>query len=156
HLSARVAFYDGKLPIFEHYGLEDAIKRIFHNRHGLQSGGSLVIDFTEALTVIDVNTGKFTGKDNLEQTILQTNLEAARTLARLLRLRDIGGIIIVDFIDMASDEHRELVLQTLKEAVLADRTKTVIVGWTALGLLEMTRKKVRRNDEGIPGDTQAL
>lgn len=102
-----------------------------------------MIDQTEALTVIDVNTGKYTGFDDLEQTVFETNMEAADEIARLLRLRDIGGIIVVDYIDMNEDHHRQEVCRKMEERLVHDRTKTIIVGWTKLGLLEMTRKKVR-------------
>lgn len=142
----RIYLYESNKPLFEHYGLQDEIKQLFQNRQPLKSGGSVVMDFTEALTVMDVNTGKFTGTNNLEETILQTNLEAAEVIARLLKLRDIGGIIIVDFIDMETNEHREKVLHRMKELAALDRSRTYVVGWTGLGLLEMTRKKVRMNE----------
>ena len=103
-----------------------------------------MIDQTEALTVIDVNTGKYIGGSNLEDTVLKTNIEAAKEIAKQLRLRDIGGIIIIDFIDMHEQEHQKMVLDTLKQALKRDRTKTTVVGMTGLGLIEMTRKKVRQ------------
>ncbi|MEW9105314.1 ribonuclease E/G, partial [Paenibacillus sp.] len=109
----------------------------------LQSGGYLVWDQTEALTVIDVNTGKYTGTSDLEETVFLTNLEAAEEIARLIRLRDIGGIIIVDFIDMETEEHRVRVVERLETMMRKDRTKCLVVGWTKLGLMELTRKKVR-------------
>lgn len=140
----RIHLYTGEVPVFEYYGLQQQIKQLHQNRHPLKSGGSVVFDFTEALTVVDVNTGKFIGTNNVEETILQTNLEAADTIARLLRLRDIGGIIIVDFIDMETSEYRAEVLKKMKEATANDRSRTVVVGWTGLGLLEMTRKRVRK------------
>jgi ribonuclease G len=103
-----------------------------------------VIDLTEALTVIDVNTGKYVGGSNLEDTVLKTNIEAAREIAKQLRLRDIGGIIVIDFIDMKEHSHQQMVLDALKQALKKDRTKTTVVGMTGLGLIEMTRKKVRQ------------
>jgi ribonuclease G len=110
----------------------------------LNCGGYLVFDDTEALTVIDVNTGKYTGKSNLEDTIFKTNLEAAEEIARQIRLRDIGGIIIVDFIDMSSAENRQRILEKLKEKMHNDRTKSHVLGITSLGLVEIARKKVRQ------------
>jgi ribonuclease G len=107
-----------------------------------------VIDQTEAMTVIDVNTGRFTGEDSLEETVFATNLEAAEEIIRLLRLRDIGGMIVIDFIDMMLEEHRQAVKKRLEEAAKTDRTKTLLVGWTKLGLFEMTRKKNRQTMDG--------
>ncbi len=144
-LTDKIEVVSGEERLFARLGLEAEIKRAFARKVWLKNGGYLVIDHTEALTVIDVNTGKFTGKKNLEETVFQTNLEAAREIGRLIRLRDIGGIIIVDFIDMNQDQHRHEVVQVLQETLKKDRTKTVVVGWTQLGLLEMTRKKVREH-----------
>ena len=113
-----------------------------------------MIDRTEALTVIDVNTGKYVGRSNLEDTVLKANMEAADEIARQLRLRDIGGIIIIDFIDMHDKEHQQMVLDRLKQVLRNDRTKSIVVGMTGLGLIEMTRKKVRQfrqhHARGVP------
>lgn len=123
--------------------LENGLKR----KVWLDNGGYLIIDRTEALTVFDVNTGKYTGTIDLERTVFDTNMEAAREIARLLRLRDIGGLIIIDFIDMETDDYRQAVLEELIRETRKDRTKTVVVGWTRLGLVELTRKKVRDSME---------
>lgn len=144
-LAERVQYFDKPDNIFRTYGLESKLKKLLERRVWLDNGAYLIIDQTEALTVIDVNTGKFTGKNNLSTTILETNLIAAKEIARQLRLRSIGGIIIIDFIDMDSDEGREKVLVQLAEAVSGDKIKTNIVGFTGLGLVEMTRKKTRNN-----------
>ncbi len=133
--------YRGNL--FEELGIETELKKLLKRRVWLKCGAYLVIDQTEALTVIDVNTGKYVGSTNLEDTVLKTNLDAATEIARQLRLRNIGGIIIVDFIDMPKEEHQQYVLQKLEEELKKDKTKTNILGMTQLGLLEMTRKKVR-------------
>ncbi|AZN42283.1 Rne/Rng family ribonuclease [Paenibacillus albus] len=136
--------------LFHQYRIHEQLQDAFERRYRLKSGGDLVWDQTEALTVIDVNTGKFVGTSDLEDTVFRTNLEAAEQIARLLRIRDVGGIIIVDFIDMEKEEHREQVMQLLERHVRADRTKCQVVGWTRLGLLEMTRKKVREQSS-YPG-----
>lgn len=143
-LMDRVSFYRNKLPIFEHFGIENEIDRSLNRVVWLDCGGYLVFDETEALTVIDVNTGKYTGKNNLEETIFKTNLEAADEIARQIRLRDIGGIIIVDFIDMSSQENRRRIVERLKEKMNNDRTKSHVLGITSLGLVEIARKKVRQ------------
>ncbi|GAB7386545.1 Rne/Rng family ribonuclease [Bacillaceae bacterium] len=143
--SDRVKMYEDRRPIFEAFGIESEIEKLLRRKVWLKSGGYLVIDHTEALTVIDVNTGKYTGKANLEETALKTNLEAAKEIARQLRLRDIGGIIVIDFIDMVRESNREKVLRCLEAELAKDRTKTHVLGLTRLGLLEMTRKKVRQN-----------
>ncbi|ANE47175.1 ribonuclease [Paenibacillus swuensis] len=124
---------------------EREYERMIQRKVGLANGGYLVIDQTEALTVIDVNTGKYIGNDSLELTVFDTNLEAAREIARLLRLRDIGGIVIIDFIDMEQDKHREEVLKRLELTMKKDRSKHHVVGWTKLGLIELTRRKIREN-----------
>lgn len=144
-LQGRVHVYEGKESVFRHYGIAEQIEKSFRRKVWLASGGYLVIDPTEALTVIDVNTGKYTGSVDLEQTVLHINLEAAEEIARLLRLRDIGGMIIVDFIDMEEDAHRRSVVDKLEQCMKMDRTKALVVGWTKLGLVEITRKKVRPN-----------
>jgi ribonuclease G len=129
--------------IFRDYDLEQELEKALKRKVWLKCGGYIVIDQVEALTVIDVNTGKFVGSVDLEDTVLKTNLDAAAEIARHLRLRNIGGIIIVDFIDMQKDEHRKKVLQVLEEEIKKDKTKTNILGITQLGLVEMTRKKTR-------------
>ncbi|MDI3480481.1 MAG: ribonuclease [Tepidanaerobacteraceae bacterium] len=144
-LKDRVVFYRGQEEIFEYFNIESKIDRALQRKVWLQCGGYIVIDRTEALTAIDVNTGKFVGSVNLEDTVLKTNLEAAREIARQLRLRDIGGIIIVDFIDMTSPEHQKMVLSALEEELKKDRTRAHILGLTQLGLVEITRKKVRQS-----------
>lgn len=144
-LKDRVVFYRGQEEIFEYFNIESEIDRALQRKVWLQCGGYIVIDRTEALTAIDVNTGKFVGSVNLEDTVLKTNLEAAREIARQLRLRDIGGIIIIDFIDMTSPEHQKMVLSALAEELKKDRTRAHILGLTQLGLVEITRKKVRQS-----------
>ncbi|UJF31995.1 Rne/Rng family ribonuclease [Paenibacillus hexagrammi] len=137
----RVAFYDRKIPLFDHFGVTEELNRSLRRKIWLPSGGYLVVDQTEALTVIDVNTGRYTGSVNLEQTVFDINREAASEIPRLLRLRNVRGIIIVDFIDMNLDKNRMAVMEIMTQEVRKDRSKTVIVGWTKLGLLEMTRKR---------------
>ncbi|GBF34875.1 cytoplasmic axial filament protein CafA [Desulfocucumis palustris] len=129
--------------IFRDYGIDQELDKALKRKVWLKCGGYIVIDQAEALSAIDVNTGKFVGSTNLEDTVLRTNLDAAVEIARQLRLRNIGGIIIVDFIDMLKEEHRQQVLQVLEEEIKKDKTKTNILGITQLGLVEMTRKKVR-------------
>lgn len=141
-LKRKVYQYSGPKPIFEFYGIEEQIERALEREVGLDCGGSIVIDHTEALTSIDVNTGRFIGTTDLADTVLQTNLEAAEEIARQLRLRDIGGIIIIDFIDMDKEAHRQAVLDAFNAALKSDKTRSHILGFTNLGLLEMTRKKV--------------
>ncbi len=141
----RLRLYSGERPLFELRGVEDEIERGLARRVDLKSGGYLIIDQTEALTTIDVNTGGYIGGRSFDDTIFKTNLEAAQAIARQLRLRNLGGIIIVDFIDMASNEHREAVLAELRRALARDRTKTSVNGFTALGLVEMTRKRTRES-----------
>ncbi|MEK4733408.1 MULTISPECIES: Rne/Rng family ribonuclease [unclassified Paenibacillus] len=141
---AHVSIFRGaEETIFKAYGIHEQLERDFARKVWLQGGGYIVIDHTEALTVIDVNTGKFTGGSNLEETVTRTNIEAAEEIARLVRVRDIGGIIIIDFIDMEQEENRREVSSVLEARLKKDRTKSYVVGWTRLGLLEMTRKKVR-------------
>ncbi len=148
-LAERVKIYDARAPLFEKYGIEEQLDKAFRPKIWLDSGGHVIIDQTEALTVIDVNTGKFTGSVDLEQTVFETNMEAAEKIARLLRLRDIGGIIIVDFIDMEREEHRHTIVKRLEELLKQDRTKALVIGWTKLGLLEITRKKVKENMDSL-------
>jgi len=139
----RVELYDDPEPIFSHFGLEIDWGKILAPRVWLKSGGYLLIDPTEALTAIDVNTGRFVGRDQLEETILKTNLEAAKEIARQLRLRNIGGLIVIDFIDQEKAAHRDLVYQTLVEALSKDRAKTTVLPISPLGLVEMTRQRLR-------------
>jgi len=136
-------FLEERNNIFAEHNIEAELEKALKRRIWLHCGGYIVIDQTEALTVVDVNTGKYVGSTNLEDTVLKTNLEAAVEIVRQLRLRNIGGIIIVDFIDMAQEEHRQQVLEVLGEEIHKDKTKTNILGITQLGLVEMTRKKVR-------------
>ncbi len=143
-LKRRVEFFGKDYDMFEYYQLESKLARALSRKVWLKCGGYLVIDRTEALTVIDVNTGKYVGGNNLEDTVLKTNIEAAGEIAKQVRLRDIGGIIIIDFIDMHEHEHQQMVMDKLKQALKKDRTKTTVVGMTGLGLIEMTRKKVRQ------------
>lgn len=145
HLVNRVVKYTGKDPIFDAYGIESELTRALHRKVWLKSGGYLIIDQTEALTVIDVNTGKFTGKKNLEETILKTNMEAVKEVAYQLRLRNVGGIIIVDAIDMDKGQHREKVYRALEEALKKDKSKTNILRISELGLIQMTRKRTRES-----------
>lgn len=145
HLKDRVYLYHQGPPLFESYGVEPEIGRALDRRVWLDCGGYLVIDHTEALVSIDVNTGRFIGTTHLADTVLKTNLEAATEIARQLRLRDIGGIIIVDFIDMESKEDERKVLERLEEHIQRDKTKTHILGFTNLGLVEITRKKVKQD-----------
>jgi ribonuclease E len=141
-LLEKVTLYKNELALFERYHVEDQLRKALDRRVWLPSGGHLVIDRTEALTVIDVNTGRFVGSTNLEETVLQNNLESAEEIARQLRLRDIGGIIVIDFIDMESSKAQESVLRRLKEHLAKDRTRTQVFEVSHLGLVEMTRKNV--------------
>lgn len=140
-LSHAVEYYRAKDPIFDAYGIETEINRALGTKVWLKSGGYLIIDQTEALTTIDVNTGKFVGRSNLEDTILKTNLEAVEEISYQLRVRNMGGIIILDFIDMERHSSRQKVYNALKEALKRDRAKTTISRITELGLIEMTRKR---------------
>jgi len=140
-LADRVEHYPGERPIFDLYGIEDEIQHALQREVPLKSGGYLVIDQTEAMTTIDVNTGAFLGHRNLEETVYKTNLEAAQSAARQLRLRNLGGIIIIDFIDMTDEEHRRQVLRTLEKSLAADHAKTSVLEMSPLGLVEMTRKR---------------
>jgi ribonuclease E len=141
-LVSKVQKYEDPTPLFERYHVDDQIKKALDRRVYLPSGGHLVIDRTEALTVIDVNTGKFVGSSNLEETVLHNNLEAAEEIGRQLRLRDIGGIIVIDFIDMESEGNQQKVLRRLKETLAKDKTRTQVFEVSNLGLVEMTRKNV--------------
>ena len=137
--------YTGERPLFDLFGVEDEIERALARRVDLKSGGYLIIDQTEALTTVDVNTGGFVGGRSFDDTIFKTNLEAAQVIARQLRLRNLGGIIIVDFIDMDNEDHKESVLGELKKNISRDRTRLTLNGFTALGLVEMTRKRTRES-----------
>lgn len=141
---SRIEYFNKSNDIFDYYQIEEKISKSLSRKIWLKCGGYLVIDRTEALTVIDINTGKYVGGSSLEETVLKTNLEAAAEIAKQLRLRDIGGIIIIDFIDMHEHEHQQMVMEALRQALKRDRTKTTVVGMTGLGLIEMTRKKVRQ------------
>lgn len=152
-LKGRVELYKDQQPLFEKYGVEKGIEAALRRRVGLPSGGHIVIDEAEALTAIDVNTGSYTGRKSLEDTVLKTNLEAAVEVVRQLRLRDIGGIIVIDFIDMEIRENREKVLETLEDELNKDRTKSQIITLSRLGLVEMTRKNVTEGLAGTLGRT---
>lgn len=142
-LKGKAKLYSGEIPLFEQFSIDMEIERAISNKVYLRSGGSLNIDQTEALVSIDVNTGKFVGRKTLEETILRTNLEAVREIAYQLRLRNCGGIIIIDFIDMEKEEHRDQVYKALLDALKKDRSKTNVMPISGLGLVEMTRKRTR-------------
>lgn len=144
-LKSSVELYQGEEPIFDSYGIEMEVQRALSRKIWLKSGGYIVIEMTEALTAIDVNTGRYVGKRNLEETILKTNLEAVKEIAYQLRLRNIGGIIIIDFIDMDKEGNREKVFNALREAVRKDKSKTNILHMSELGLIEMTRKRTKES-----------
>lgn len=148
-LSDKLVLYSGNQPIFDVYGVENAIQTALDKRVNLKSGGYLIIEQTEAMTTIDINTGAFVGHRNLEETIFNTNIEATKAIAQQLQLRNLGGIIIIDFIDMQTDEHRNRVLQSLCDALSKDRMKTNVNGFTQLGLVEMTRKRTRESLEHV-------
>jgi ribonuclease G len=149
HMLARIELYGEKRPIFELHHVEEEIQKALDRKVSLKSGGYAIIDQTEAMTTIDVNTGAFVGHRNLEETIFRTNLEAAVAIARQLRLRNLGGIIIIDFIDMEEPEHRRQVLQALEKALADDHVKTNISSVSPLGLVEMTRKRTRESLEHL-------
>jgi len=144
-LRERVRLWEEPTPIFEALGIEKDIEKALRRRVWLKSGGYIVIDHTEALVSIDVNTGKYVGKRDFEQTVLKINLEAVGEVVRQIRLRDLGGIIIIDFIDMESAEHREQVYRSLKRALAEDKARTNVLEISELGLVEMTRKRVRQD-----------
>jgi ribonuclease G len=141
----KLQIYRGERPIFDLYNVDEEIAKALGRRVDLKSGGYLIIDQTEALTTIDVNTGGFVGARNFDDTIFKTNLEAAQAIARQLRLRNLGGIVIVDFIDMIKENHRDAVLKEFQKQLARDRIKTTVNGFSALGLLEMTRKRTRES-----------
>ncbi len=141
----RVQFYEGSVSMFDRYGVEDEIERALHARVALRCGGYLIIEQTEAMTTVDVNTGGFVGARNLEDTVYRANLEAAAILPRQLRLRNLGGIVVVDFIDMEDEEHRRQVLRTLEKACEADPARIRISGISELGLVQISRKRTRES-----------
>ena len=152
-LDTEIEYYPGERPIFDIYGIEDEIQKALDRKVQLKSGGYLVIDQTEAMTTADVNTGGYVGHRNLEETIFKTNLEAAQAIARQLRLRNLGGIIIIDFIDMSDEEHKRQVLRALQKCLDKDHVKTQITEVSSLGLVEMTRKRTRESLEHVMCET---
>jgi ribonuclease G len=149
HITPCLEYYPGERPIFDLYSVEDEIQKALERKVQLKSGGYLIIDQTEAMTTVDVNTGAYVGHRNLEETIFKTNLEAAQSIARQLRLRNLGGIIIIDFIDMVEKEHQQQVLQALEKSLERDHAKSNICEVSSLGLVEMTRKRTRESLEHI-------
>ncbi len=141
----KLQLYKGERPIFDLFNIDDEVGKALGRRVDLKSGGYLIVDQTEALTTIDVNTGGYVGARNFDETIFKTNLEAAGAIARQLRLRNLGGIIIADFIDMTREDHREAVLAEFRKQLARDRVKTMVSGYSALGLVEMTRKRTRES-----------
>jgi ribonuclease G len=141
----RLEHYPGVRPLFDLYNVEEEIERALSKRVDLKSGGYLIIDQTEAMTTVDVNTGGFVGLRNFDDTLFKTNLEATQVIARQLRLRNLGGIIICDFIDMDTQEHRDAVLEEFRKALARDHTRINVNGFSSLGLLEMTRKRTRES-----------
>ena len=144
-LRNRVSYYENEVPLLDAYGVEVEISRALEKKVWLRSGGYIIIETTEALTVVDVNTGRYVGRKDLEETIFKTNMEAAKEIAYQLRLRNIGGIIIIDFIDMEEEYHREDVFNTLQEAVKKDKSRSNILKVSEFGLVQMTRKRDREN-----------
>ncbi len=143
--AARLALYKGERPIFDLFSIDEEIARALGRRVDLKSGGYVIVDQTEALTTVDVNTGGYVGARNFDDTIFKTNLEAAGAIARQLRLRNLGGIVIVDFIDMVREDHRDAVLAEFRKQLARDRVKTMAGGFSQLGLVEMTRKRTRES-----------
>ena len=144
-LADRIEYYDAEaegLPLFERQHIDEQLRKALDRKVWLPSGGSLIIESTEALTVIDVNTGKNVGKSSLEQTVFKNNLEAAEEVANQLRLRDIGGIIVIDFVDMEVAKNRDEVVKTFRAALARDKTRTQVFDISELGLVEMTRKRI--------------
>ena len=152
-METQIEYYPGERPIFDIYGIEDEIQKALERKVQLKSGGYLVIDQTEAMTTADVNTGGYVGNRNLEETIFKTNLEAAQAIARQLRLRNLGGIIIIDFIDMSDAEHKRQVLRALQKCLDKDHARTQITEVSSLGLVEMTRKRTRESLEHVMCET---
>ncbi|MEE9357222.1 ribonuclease G [Candidatus Vondammii sp. HM_W22] len=149
----QIEYYPGERPIFDLYGVEDEIQKALERKVQLKSGGHLILDQTEAMTTVDVNTGAFVGNRNQEETIFKTNMEAAQAICRQLRLRNLGGIIIIDFIDMIDEEHKRQVLRALEKALSRDHAKTHITEVSTLGLVEMTRKRTRESLEHVLCET---
>ncbi len=145
NVAGKLEHYTGERPLFDLYNVETEIEKALSRRVELKSGGYLIIDQTEAMTTVDVNTGGFVGTRSLDDTIFKTNLEAAQAIARQLRLRNLGGIIVIDFIDMDTEEHRAAVLEEFRKALARDRTRMTVNGFTQLGLVEMTRKRTRES-----------
>jgi ribonuclease G len=143
--AVKLQLYKGERPIFDLYSIDEEVARALGRRVDLKSGGYMIVDQTEALTTVDVNTGGYVGARNFDETVFKTNLEAAQAIARQLRLRNLGGIIVVDFIDMQRPEHREAVLAELRKQLARDRVKTMAGGFSQLGLVEMTRKRTRES-----------
>jgi len=148
-VSTKIEYYPGKRPIFDLYGVEDELQKAIERKVELKSGGYLIFDQTEAMTTIDVNTGAFVGHRNLEETIFKTNLEATQSIVHQLRLRNLGGIIIIDFIDMVDMEHRQQVLASLEKSLVQDNSKSIISEVSQLGLVAMTRKRTRESLEHL-------
>ncbi len=148
-LPTRIEHYPGDRPLFDLYNIDDELQRALARQVGLKSGGYLIIDQTEAMTTIDINTGAFVGHHNLEETIFKTNMEASQAIARQLRLRNLGGIIIIDFIDMERDDHKRQVLNSLQKYLDKDHAKTQVCEVSPLGLVEMTRKRTRESLEHV-------
>ncbi len=152
-LPCRIEHYPGDRPLFDLYNIDDEIQRALGRKVELKSGGYLIIDQTEAMTTIDINTGAFVGHHNLEETIFKTNMEAAQAIARQLRLRNLGGIIIIDFIDMTTEDHKRQVLKSLEKYLARDHAKTQVCEVSPLGLVEMTRKRTRESLEHVLCET---
>ena len=146
-LKSKIVLHSEKTPLFEQYAIEEKITKALERRVWLRSGGYIIIERTEALTAVDVNTGRFVGKRNQEETILKTNMEATQEVVRQLRLRNVGGIIIIDFIDMEKEGNRKKVYDALKEALKRDKARTNILKISELGLVEMTRQRTRESLE---------
>lgn len=153
HVAQRLELYQGTTPIFDHFGIEVELERALERKVWLKSGGTIIIDQAEALTTIDVNSGRFVGKTTLEETSTRLNLEAVREIAYQLRLRNIGGIVIIDFIDMTDPQNRDKVLEAMRAALNRDKAKTTVVRFSEIGLLEMTRKRVRESLSEVLTDT---
>lgn len=147
NLKSKITFYNEATPVFERYGIESEIEKLFQRKIQLRNGGSIVIEQTEGMVAIDVNTERFKGRKDLEDTVFKTNIEAAREIARQIRLRDMGGIIIIDFIDMITRDHRAKVQETLELSLKRDKAKTKILNMSSIGVVEMTRQRVRRSLE---------
>lgn len=148
-LRRKIFYYREKTPLYEKYAIEERIEEIFHRKIFLKSGGSIVIEKTESLIAVDVNTGKFTGKRDPEETAFKTNMEAAQEVARQVMLRDIGGIIVIDFIDMSKKAHQREVRAALENAFKRDKAKIKISAVSAIGLIEMTRQRIRKSLESV-------